>query len=130
MLLHDSNGSPSVSPSIVSTLERVMHQVEYHCFANLRTHHIDPLYKELCLIISEVFVMYPEDVIKVNGSHMPIRLVQEVYEQLRNDHIRLVFANFHEVSCKVYNKKAYLRTALYNAFFEIESHFVNNEGSF
>ena len=126
MPLYDTRVSPSVSPSIASHLNRVMRQVEYHCFANLRTGYIDPLYKELCLIISEVFVINPEGVIKVNGSEVPIRLIQEVYEQLRNDHIQLVFANFQSVSCKVYNKKAYLRTALYNAVFELESHSVND----
>jgi hypothetical protein len=70
--------------------------------------------------------MNQEAVIKINGSEMPIRLVQEVYEKLRNDHIQLVFNNFQNVTCKVYNKKAYLRTALYNAVFELESHFVND----
>ena len=128
MLLHDTKVNPSVCPSIASTLDRVMRQVEYHCFADYRTRLIDPLYKELCLIISEVFVLNPEAAIKVNGSFMPIRLVQEVYGQLRNDHIRLVFDNFQEVSCRVYNKKAYLRTALYNILFELESHFINDGG--
>jgi len=107
-----------------------MRQVEYHCFADLRTKQTDPLYKDLCLIISEVFVMNPETVIKVNGLQMPVRLVQEVFEQLRNDHVRLVFDNFQDVSCRVYNKKAYLRTALYNVVFELESHFVNHEACF
>jgi len=130
MISRDSKISPSVSPSIADTLDRVMRQVEYHCFADYRTRLTDPLYKELCLIISEVFVLNPETVIKVNGSDLPVRLVQEVYDHLRNDHIRLVFDNFHDVSCRVYNKKAYLRTALYNAVFELESHFVNGGGCF
>ena len=122
MLSHDTK----VSPSIAGLLNQVMQQVEYPCFADLRTGYINPLYKELCLIISEVFAMNQDSFIKVNGSESPIRLVQEVYSQLRNDHIRLVFVNFHYVSNRVYNKRAYLRTSLYNAVFEIESHFVNN----
>ena len=125
MLFHDITVSPPVRPSISDMLNRVMHQVEYHCFADFRTGYVDPLYKELSLIISEVFVMNMEAVIKVNGSVLPIPLVQEVFSQLRNDHIRLVFANFHEVTNRIYNKKAYLRAALYNAVFELESHFIN-----
>ena len=129
MPLCDTRVSPSATPSIASCLDRVMRQVEYRCFADLRTGYIAPLYKELCLIISEVFVMNREAAIKVNGSEVPVRVVQEVYEKLRNDHIRLVFANFQNATCRIHNKKAYLRTALYNAVFELESHFVNDRYS-
>ena len=122
MLSHDTK----TSPSIAGLLNQVMQQVEYHCFADLPSGYIDPFYKELCLIISEVFAMNQDAFIKVNGSETPIRLVQEVYSLLRNDHIRIVFTNFYHVSSRVYNKRAYLRTSLYNAVFEIESHFVNN----
>ena len=123
----DTSFSPIVRPSITVILEQTMQQVEYHCLADLRTGYIDPIFKELCLIISEILIMDPDAAIKVNGSLMLVRLVQDVFSQLRNDHIKLVFANFQDVSCRVYNKRAYLRTALYNAFFEIESHFVNSQ---
>jgi len=116
-----------VRPSFDAILDRTMQQVEYHCFADLRTGYIDPFFKELCLIISEVFFMNPDAVIKVNGSETIVSLVQEIYSRLYNDHLRLVFANFQHVSCRVYNKKAYLRTSLYNAVFEIELHFVNTD---
>ena len=123
----DTSVSPIVRPSITYILGQTMQQVEYHCFADLRTGYIDPIFKELCLIISEIFIMDPDSVIKVNGSLLLVRFVQDVFSQLRNDHIKLVSVNFQEVSCRVYNKRAYLRTALYNAFFEIESHFVNSQ---
>ena len=126
MYLHDTSGIPIACPSIADILGQTMRQVEYHCFADLRTGYIDPIFKELCLIISEVFFMDPNTVVKVNGSQIPVRLVQDVFKQLRNDHIRLVFANFSNVSSQVHNKRAYLRTALYNVVFEIESHFINS----
>lgn len=129
MFLHSNNVCPSVRPSFSSTLDRVMQQVEYHCFSDLCTKWTDPLYMELCFIITEVFIMEPESVIKINGSDTLTRLVQEVFALLRNDHVRLVLSNFQDVSCRVYNKKSYLRTALYNAVFEIESHFVNTGNS-
>jgi len=117
----------SVRPSVMSIFEQVKHQVEFHCFANLRTKWVHPLYAELCLIISEVIAMNPDSVIKINGSCINTYIVQEIFCQLRNDHLRRVFDNFHDVSCRIYNKKAYLRTSLYNAFFELEAHFVNLE---
>jgi hypothetical protein len=121
--------SPYCALSIYEMQKQVMHQVEYHCFADLRFNRIDPFYKELCLVIAEVLVLDPASIVKINGSNMCALLVQEVYLQLHNDHVRLVFDNFHNVSNHVYNKKAYLRTALYNAVFELESNSLNNSNS-
>jgi len=114
--------SPSVRPSILYTLEKVKLQVEYHAFADLKWKIIDLLYNEICLVISEVLIMDPDTVFKVNSSSIKAYLVQEVFYQLRHHHLRLVFRNFHYTQYQVYNKKAYLRTSLYNSFFEIESH--------
>ena len=118
--------NPSAGQSIIKMLDKVMLQVEYHCFADLRFKRIDPLYKELCLIIAEVLVLSHESVVKINGAFISVKLVQEVFMQIRNHHIQLVFCNFHHVSQRVFNKKAYLRTALYNVFFEFEAKYVND----
>jgi hypothetical protein len=112
--------------SILMMLEQVMLQVEYHCFTDMRSNHTDPLYKELCLIIAEVLVLDPDSVIKINGQNISVHLVQEVYSQIENNHVELVFINFNNVSQRVFNKKFYLRTALYNSVFEIESHHLND----
>jgi len=117
---------PADGLSIFKMLDKVMLQVEYHCFVDLKLNRIDPLYKELCLIIAEVLVMSYDSSVKINGSFIPAYIVQEVYLQLSNDHVRFVFGNLHNVSHRIYNKKAYIRTSLYNAVFEIESHFVND----
>ena len=121
-----TKASPPDGQSILEMLKQVMQQVEYHCFTGLRINWIDPLYKEICLIIAEVLILNPDSTIKINGSIMSARMVQEIYSLLRNDHVRLVFENFSNVSAHVYNKKSYLRTALYNAVFEIESHIIND----
>ena len=117
--------NPLAGQSICIMLDKVMLQVEYSCFADLRFNRIDPLYRELCLIIAEVLVLNHAADIKINGAFIPGKLVQEVFLQIRNHHLRLVFDNFHNVSQRVFNKKAYLRTALYNSFFEYEAFSVN-----
>jgi len=112
--------------SILKMLEQVMIQVEYDYFADRRLNIINPLFRELCLIIAEVLVLDQDTIIKINGSNISAHVVQEVFSQLRNDHVRLVFNNFRDVAERVFNKKAYLRTALYNSVFEIESHYAND----
>jgi hypothetical protein len=112
--------------SLSETLDVVMRQVDYNCFADLRFNRIDPLYKELCLVIAEAFFLKSDSTIKINGSFVHAQLLKEVFSNLSNEHLRLVFENFHNVAARVYNKKAYLRTALYNAVFELESSCVND----
>jgi hypothetical protein len=118
----------SVGPSIFKVLDQVMLQVEYHCFFDYKYKQfkwIDPFYKELCLIIAEVLLLNTDSTIKINGIFISTKLVQEIYLQIRNHHVRLIFLNFRNVSSKIFNKKAYLRTALYNSFFEYEAQFIN-----
>ena len=121
---HESK-TPTDDQSVLKILNQVMLQVEYNNFADRRLNRIDPLYKELCLIIAEVLVL-DQDFIKINGTYICAHLVKEEYSQLRNDHLRLVFNNYLNVTKRVFNKRSYLRTALYNAVFEIESHYAND----
>ena len=124
--LQHSGVSQSKDTSIIKMVFHVMRQVNYQYFADWRSKQVDPFYKELCLIIAEVLVLDPDSSVKINGSVMCARLVQEIYSQLNNDHVSLVYENFHNVSTRVYNKKAYLRTALYNAVFELRANSVND----
>jgi hypothetical protein len=130
MPLQDNSLStkPSANQPIFKMLDQVMLQVQYNGFARLNSKFkwIHPFYYELCMIIAEVLVMNRDSVLKINGNLISASIVQEIYSQLRNRHVCLVFDNFQNVSQKVFNKKAYLRTALYNAFFEYESYLVNN----
>ena len=119
------DGFSFIGRSVFEALDHVMSQVEYQCFTEGPFNHIDPLFKELCLVIAEVLVLCHDSTLKVNGALISAHIVQDVFFRIRNDHIRLVFNNFRCVTQRIVNKKAYLRTALYNSIFEIESHFVN-----
>ena len=121
-----ANGPATDGRPLFVMLDKVMQQVGYRYFADLASSRIDPLYKELCLVIAEAFLLDPGPSVKIDGSAVPIQLLKDVYSKLRNEHLRFVFDNFHHVSARVYNKKAYLRTALYNAVFELESSCVND----
>jgi hypothetical protein len=111
-----SHANPSNGQSISKALEQVMMQVKYDYFTEVRSKRIDPLYKDLCLIIAEVLAMDLDSTFKINGNFISVSVVQDVFMQIRNHHIALVFDNFHNVTRRVVNKKAYLRTALYKGF--------------
>jgi hypothetical protein len=131
---------PSVRPSIFTELARVKAQVEFQCLGRFikgrdgelltdrngkKILQMDPMYEELCLIVAEVNLLNPESAIKVAGAEMSAFIVQEVYAKLTNEHLELVVANFKRVGTQIYNKKAYLRTALYNVVFEFHSDVKN-----
>lgn len=81
--------------------------------------------RELCYIIAEVYIIDPESKIKVSDEYLDAYLVQEIFRELDFNHLELVLDNFNEKTDLVKNKRAYLRTALYNSVFEIESHYTN-----
>jgi hypothetical protein len=113
--------SPLSELPFIVVIEKVMLQVEYQYFAEVRSKRLDPLYKELCLIIAETLVADRNPVIKINGEYICSRLVRDVFSQIRNRHVQLVFDNFQNVSDRVVHKRAYLRTALYNSVFEFQA---------
>ncbi|MDR2513762.1 MAG: DUF6017 domain-containing protein [Christensenellaceae bacterium] len=125
--------SMSVRPvrlSLAAAIEIAKRQID---FAHLDyTGNPDlPRYKEICYIIAEVLAMEIEDrdgapkAIKINGSFTNVEMVQEVYSQLTHAHAELVADNFAQITSKIYNKKAYLQTALYNSVFELDAHYSN-----
>ena len=127
------NVSPSVRPSLFKTLESVYVQVEYDCFGvwkESRTNGkqfllVDPLYKECCLIIAEIYIKPLESTIRISGQPTEVYLVQEVYRELKNEHLQRVVEKFKEQGHNIHNKKAYLQTSLYNVMFEFDAGTTN-----
>lgn len=117
----DSWNGRSVRPSFREVIASVRARVEMDCFAE----DAAPQAGELCLIIAEVLMLNPDNEIRIGGVMLSVEMVQEVYGQIGHEHIELVVGNFNRISYEVKNKKSYLRTALYNAVFEIENHWTN-----
>ncbi|MBO5969369.1 MAG: hypothetical protein J6S14_12815 [Clostridia bacterium] len=81
--------------------------------------------RELCMIMAEVWMMDPKGSIKVSGEVLETYLVQQVFEEITCEHVKLVLEKFHGINYLVQNKKAYLRAALYNSVFELGAHYSN-----
>ncbi len=115
-------------PSLFEVLKDVKVQVDYTDFIQTRKNgrtYIDPLIDEICLIIAEVLVRSPESIMRIRGTEIETRIVQEVYGRLTYDHIELVYSNFRQQTHIIRKKSAYLQTALYNSVFELEAHCTN-----
>jgi hypothetical protein len=124
--MSDQSVSRSVRPSIFAELEKVKEQVNFDSLVNVyKTPAGSGQIYEICLIIAEVFVMPPDSEIKISGSEISVFIIQEVFSKLTLFNVSTVVENFKHVKTKIYNKKAYLRTALYNSVFEDRSSAVN-----
>lgn len=81
--------------------------------------------RELCYIIAEVYIINPNSKVAISDETLDAYLVQEIFSELRYQHLELVLDNFNSKTELVKNKRAYLRTALYNSVFEYEAHYAN-----
>lgn len=102
--------------------ERVMEQVE---FAYLPRGDLARA-KEICMIIAEVRLLPPSAEVQIAGEKREAWFVSEVYANLTHDHIMMVLTNFKAAKYAIKAKKTYIRTALYNAVFELE-HGIEND---
>lgn len=110
-----------VRPSFREAFRRAAAQVELDCCSPSER----DLLRELCYIIAEVYILDPDSHVKISDESLDAYLVQEIFGELTLEHLRLVRDNFTEQTEPIKNKRAYLRAALYNSVFEIESHYTN-----
>lgn len=112
--------NPSVRPSFDEVLEQVKEQIAIDCVPFEQLLQAE----ELAAIIAEVLRLRPEDKLRVDGVMHPAADVQAVYAKLENEHIMHVIETYNEIPYPIRSPKMYLRTALYNAVFEL-----NNAGA-
>lgn len=114
--------SPSVRQSFWQVFEQVKIQTELSVISAQKNNRICT---ELCKIITEVLMLAPDVLIRINGEQLSAELVQEIYLSLELEHLTFVQDKFESITYEIKSKKAYLRTALYNSVFEIDSHYTN-----
>ena len=107
--------------SFPAVCEAVREQIELEAFAE----DMEPLAEEVARIIAEVYMMPGSWQMKIDGQYIPAAMVQQVFNQLENDHVAAVLYRFREVPYEIRHIKTYLRTALYNAVFESEARTTN-----
>jgi hypothetical protein len=119
MFLENKNNRPVTSfyERLADIKERV--DFEYICEGD------KPLAHECCLIICETLTQSRAEVVRISGEDIDGDMVREIFASLTRDHLEHVIENYKSVKTEIKRKKQYLRSALYNAFFELEAAVVN-----
>lgn len=112
----------SSRPSVgfAETVETVRAQIEIECVGDFRAQA-----EEMALIVAEVYRLPSETPMRIAGRQIRAEDVAEVYSRLTAEHIRYVIGRFNAIDHEIQNKKSYIRTALYNAVFEMEAALAN-----
>ena len=69
--------------------------------------------------------MNPAGPIRISGEWLDGYVVQQVFSELTYGHVSAVIEEFKRLTVDVRNKKAYLRTSLYNSVFTLNAHYTN-----
>ena len=109
--------SQSVSQSFDEVLEKVKEQISIDCIPLATLLQAE----EIAAIIAEVLRLRPEDKLRVDGVMHSAADVQAVYAKLENEHVLHVIETYNEIPYPIKSPKMYLRTALYNAVFELNN---------
>jgi hypothetical protein len=126
-MTNQKNQNTFKSPSVLSSLSfsdvfsRVKEQIDIYCFDDSDLQFAE----EIAYIITEVLKLPPDCDIRIDGTIHKAQMVQEVYSRIRNEHVKEVISSFQRINIPIKNKKAYLRTVLYNAIFELEASGIN-----
>ena len=114
----------SIRPSFREAMRRAERQVEYDIMLGSKMIP-SGLAREVCMIIAEVYLMDPDKPIRISGEWLDGHVVQEVFGELTYEHVVMVIDEFCRLAIDVRNKKAYLRTSLYNSVFSFDAHYTN-----
>lgn len=116
--------SGSVRLSFEDKLETVMERVGLYELADGQG-QIDEIYIDLCKIITEVLRLSAPTII-IAGEEHRTQDVKAVFSALDIEHLEWVADQFKKINYTIHFKKAYLRTALYNSYFEFEAGLHND----
>ncbi len=123
----------SLRPSFREAISRAERQVGYREMekrALTRCAELElRLIHEMCAIIAEVYMMDPGGRIRISGEWLDVYTAQEVLREITAEHVQAVYDQYTKVCESIRNKKAYLRTMLYNSVFSLEAGYENDFNS-
>lgn len=125
--------NPPSRPSFSEAISRAERQVSYwemRAESDKLAHQLNmDLVHELCAIMAEVYMMSPDRQIRISGEMLEVYIVQQVFGELTQEHVRQVVSDFSRLCYEITNKKAYLRAMLYNSVFSLQASVRNESNS-
>jgi hypothetical protein len=113
--------TPSLRPSFREAISLAEKQIGFRTIS-MRD---KPRAHEICAIIAEVYMMAPDKPIRISGEWLDGYIVQQVFREITMEHAQAVIDEFERITEDIVNKKAYLRTMLYNSIFTLDAHYAN-----
>ena len=107
--------------SFREALSKARAQINIDCFSEADKDFAN----EIIFNIAEVYMLWDSSPVKIAGEQIDGYILKQVFEELHEEHVKLVIDNFSRIDYYVNYKKAYIRTALYNSVFEYTAHFEN-----
>ncbi|MBO5211449.1 MAG: hypothetical protein J6B80_05920 [Clostridia bacterium] len=80
-----------------------------------------PFAETIANIITEVLILPDDASVRISGYNLSAKTVALIFLDIRYEHVAGVMQRFREANYKIKHIKTYLRTALYNSFFEFEA---------
>lgn len=103
-------------------LECVKGQIEFRCFQREDEEQAG----EIAMIIAEVMKLPANAAVRIGGNDLRAEMVAEIYDRVTHEHVTHVMDNYARATYEIKHTKTYLRTALYNAVFELTSRIDNH----
>lgn len=95
----------------------VRESIEIDCFDKVDR----PFAETIANIITEVLILPDDAPIRISGYNLSAKTVALIFLDITHEHVVGVMQRFSEANYKIKHIKTYLRTALYNSFFEFEA---------
>lgn len=108
--------SQSIRPSFDEMYEAAKEQIDIDCFPAEQV-----LLAASCAgMMATVYLLRDGDNLRIGQTLLPAKDVKAVYKMLRNEHIAYVLDAWCRITSRVHNPTGYLRTAMFNAVFELD----------
>lgn len=107
--------------SLYQIFINVMEQIDGWAFGEVDQARV----RDIAKIIAEVYRMPPTTVVHMNGMDIPAEMIAEAFSMLTHEHVEHVVDNVKLINYQIRNPARYLRAALYNAVFELDTRLDN-----
>lgn len=82
------------------------------------------MYDQILRILADVMILQPSSLVSINQVKLPASIVQERFRQLDCSHMDYLTQLLSENKNRIYNIRAFILTASYNAPSEIDAYYT------